>query len=86
MSVYVDSARNKFGRMQMCHMMADSLEELHAMAEAIGLKREWFQNKGTPHYDVCQAKRAKAIELGAVVVDNRKIVELIQYWRARGNK
>ena len=53
--------------MIMSHMFADDLEELHTLAQAIGLKREWFQtNSSVPHYDVCQTKRALAIEQGAI--------------------
>lgn len=68
MSVYVDDYRGKFGRMTMCHMMADTLTELHAMAQRIGMKREWFQDNGhgAPHYDVCLSRRKWAIELGAI--------------------
>jgi len=79
--VYVDGVKNAYGRMKMCHMMADSLSELHAMASAIGLKREWFQEGSTPHYDICQAKRRLAILHGAVEADRAKVVELIRHWR-----
>lgn len=47
-----------------CHMATDGpLEELHAMAERIGLKRAWFQNDyGThPHYDLVPSKRTLAL-------------------------
>ena len=77
MSVYVDKARNVFGRMVMCHMIADTLDELHAMAERIGMRREWFQAAppaSFPHYDVSQTKRALAVKHGAIEVDARELV------------
>jgi hypothetical protein len=86
MSVYVDTVRLKFGRMKMCHMLADDLDELHTMADALGLKREWFQGVGTPHYDICQSKRAKAIEIGAIEASREKVVEIIRTWRERRGK
>jgi len=81
MSVYVDNGQYQFGLMKMSHMFADSLEELHAMAHKIGLKREWFQEGSTPHYDISQSKRAEAIKHGALEADRKKVVELIRYWR-----
>jgi hypothetical protein len=78
MSVYVDKARNRYGRMFMSHMIADTVEELHAMAVMVGLKRSWFQVHSSPHYDLCQEKRALAIRLGAFEVDRRQLVDLIR--------
>lgn len=72
MAVYVDGERNDFGRMVMCHMWADTVAELHAMADKIGMKREWFQPLSFPHYDVSLSRRALAVELGAVQVDRRE--------------
>lgn len=77
MSVYVDEAIYPYGRMKMCHMVADSITELHAMADKIGIKRRWFQSQARhPHYDICKAKRQLAIEHGAQAVDTRKVIEV----------
>lgn len=81
MAVYVDKARNPYRRMIMSHMLADSLEELHAMAQRLGLRPGWFQPASTPHYDICQEKRAAAIALGAVEIERDRVVELIRKWR-----
>jgi hypothetical protein len=54
-----------------CHMTADNLDELHRMAERIGLKREWFQPHPRvqfAHYDLTPGKRAQAIRWGAMQV------------------
>jgi hypothetical protein len=63
--VYVDNMRAKFGRMIMCHMIADDEVELHAMADRIGVARRWHQGD---HYDICLAKRALAVKCGAVEI------------------
>nr|WP_308006512.1 DUF4031 domain-containing protein [Xanthomonas albilineans] len=71
MTVYVDNMRAKFGQMVMCHMLADSREELDAMAERIGVARRWIQHQGTvkEHYDIALSARAKAVKFGAVEID-----------------
>jgi hypothetical protein len=76
-TVYVDDQRARYGRMIMCHMVADSLVELHAMADALGLARRWFQcppRVRLPHYDVSLAFRARAVSLGAVEISRRDAV------------
>lgn len=53
-----------------CHMWSENVEALHRMAKAIGMRREWFQNKpGFPHYDLVPSRRAHALRLGAVERD-----------------
>jgi hypothetical protein len=48
------------------------LSELHAMAQRLGLKRAWFQDKpGTPHYDLTPTKRTQAIKLGAQATSSK---------------
>jgi hypothetical protein len=68
--VYVDNMRAPFRRMIMCHMIADTSEELHAMADAIGVARRWYQGD---HYDICLAKRAIAVAKGAKEISQREL-------------
>lgn len=70
MSVYVDDMRAEFGRMKMCHMVADSSAELLAMVDAIGVARKWIQYPGSfkEHFDIALSKKALAIQHGAIPV------------------
>lgn len=86
MSVYIDNARNPFGRMIMAHMIADTELELHAMACRIGMKRAWFQcppKASFPHYDVSLTRRRLALEYGAVEVDRRGLYQAMKRIRAK---
>ena len=84
MSVYVDNFQAKYGRMIMSHMMADSLGELHDMADKIGIRRKWFQNnKRFPHYDICQSKKNSAIKFGAKEIT---AIELVKKFRNNPSK
>lgn len=84
MAVYVDdmheTAMGRFGRMKMSHMIADSREELLAMADRIGVRRKWIQKKGTPgeHFDISKSKRALAVQYGAREVTMFELVRIIQ--------
>ncbi len=86
MSVYVDRSENPFYGMLMCHMMADTLRELHEMADRIGMRREWYQPKSTPHYDLCETRRKIAILHGAIEIDRQRTVEIIREWRKRSER
>jgi hypothetical protein len=82
--VYVDDMKAPFGRMIMCHLLADTDAELHAMAAKIGVARKWHQKAGTPHshYDICLSKRALAVKLGAVEIGRVGVAEIIRTKRA----
>jgi hypothetical protein len=57
---------------------ADTLEELHAFAARLGLRREWFQVRSTPHYDLTSGRAASATKLGAVTLDRRTFVRRLR--------
>jgi hypothetical protein len=83
MPVYVDNARLGWRGKLWCHLVADSLEELHVFACRLGLKREWFQSSARyPHYDVTVALRAKALALGAQTGDKATIVACAKHLRS----
>ncbi len=78
MTVYVDDVRHPFGRMIMCHLWADSLDELLTFADRLSLKRAWLQQPPEAswvHFDVSLGVKAKAIALGAVLTDKYGPVE-----------
>ena len=82
MTVYVDDMRAKFGRMVMCHMVGDTLDELHAMADRIGIARKWFQaDTSWPHYDIALSKRALAVKAGAVELTWSELAMMVWHWR-----
>lgn len=80
MTVFVDTMRAPFGRMIMCHMIADTKEELLQMADQIGVQRKWIQYEGTykEHFDISLGKRALAIKAGAVEITWRELANKIR--------
>lgn len=73
MTVYVDDMRASFGRMIMCHMVADTEEELHQMADRVGVARKWYQKN---HYDITLSKRRIAIAYGAKEITLRELARI----------
>jgi hypothetical protein len=80
MSVYVDEVRHAFGSMVMCHMWADSLDELLARADRIGVQRRWLQQPPKAswvHFDIALSKKSLALAAGAILTDKYGPVEHI---------
>ena len=88
MSVYVDplfehGGSRSFRWKKSCHMYADRIDELHAMALLIGMKRAWFQDHPKlPHYDLVESRRKLAIALGVIEHSRR---EAVDFWRSLNN-
>ncbi|MFI8616522.1 DUF4031 domain-containing protein [Acidovorax sp. NPDC077693] len=79
MAVYVDdmylSPAGQMGRMKMSHMLADTDEELHSMADKIGVARRWWQSPektSGSHYDIAMGKRTQALAAGAIAITWRQ--------------
>lgn len=75
MTVYVDNARVRTGRRQypVCHMAADTLEELHlfvAVAQVVGYFND---DPEQPHFEVNDWQRRYAIQCGAVEVQTGEL-------------
>lgn len=87
MAVYVDDMNAKYGRMVMCHMLADTDDELHQMANKIGVARKWWQSpeiSSGSHYDICLSKRALAISFGAIEITWRQAGAMNRHRRLTG--
>ena len=78
MAVYVDPIREHppfhDGWTLWCHMIADSEEELHAMAAEIGMRRDWYQGD---HYDLRPDGRTRALALGAIEMPTRDMARRV---------
>lgn len=87
MSVYVDDMEAPYRGMKMCHMLADTEEELHAMAARIGMARKWHQKAGTArsHYDICLSKKALARAAGAIPITYRQAGAMTARRQATGS-
>lgn len=79
MTVYVDTLPDNasWGKWRAgAHMLGTDIDELHAFAARLGLRRSWFQGSSTyPHYDLTASKRAQAVGDGAVEIEAGEIPE-----------
>lgn len=78
--IYVDEAIYPFRNRMWCHLFTDGdVERLHLFAQAIGLKRAWFQDRpGFPHYDLSPSRRMMAVRNGAQQVTEKQMVAIVQ--------
>ena len=72
MTVLVDEPIWPFRDRLWCHLVSDtSYDELHALAQQLGIPRRAFQGD---HYDVPAEMRDDAITLGAMPVTGRELI------------
>jgi Protein of unknown function (DUF4031) len=79
MPVYVGKAIYGYGRMIMCHLWANSEDELLQMIDIIGVNKKWIQKPPKAswlHFDICKSKRTLTI----------KNIELVERLRDREKK
>lgn len=86
-AVYVDGVQEYADRgyrfTHFCHLLADTEDELHAMADALGMPRRIYQpHPYRWHYDLPAHLRPAALELGAVEVSRQEVVALLRARRA----
>jgi Protein of unknown function (DUF4031) len=72
MAILVDTPIWPFRGRLWCHLVSDtSYDELHDMAQALGIPRRGFQGD---HYDLPEEMRDAAIGLGAQPVTGRDLI------------
>lgn len=83
MACYVDTVRSypdaglRFT--DFCHLLADTREELHAIADTLGIPRRFFQDHPWRwHHDLPAHLRPRAIELGARELTLREVGLLLR--------
>ncbi|WP_448205451.1 DUF4031 domain-containing protein [Azospirillum sp. sgz302134] len=86
MTVYVDDWKAPHRGMRMCHLVADSTDELLRMVDRISVARRWIQHPGTAeeHFDVALSKRELAIAAGAVPITWRQYGGMVNRRRQTG--
>ena len=52
-------------------------------ALSMGLRREWFQPKSTPHFDLTADTRTRAVTMGAIELDRRGLIRKVREIRAK---
>lgn len=87
MTSYVDAVRSYpdagLRHTEFCHLLADTVAELHTMADALGMPRRFFQDHPWRwHYDLPVTLRAHAVALGAVEVTMHDVGSILRRRRA----
>ena len=87
MACYVDTVRHYpdagLRYTDYCHLLADTVPELHALAAELGLPRQIYQDHPWRwHYDLPAHLRPRALELGAESVEMHDVGALLKARRA----
>jgi hypothetical protein len=80
---YVDTVRDYPGaglrHTRFCHLLADTRDELQAMADALGIPRQFFQDHPWRwHHDLPEHLRPRAVELGAREIELHEVGALLK--------
>ncbi|MFY0656205.1 MAG: DUF4031 domain-containing protein [Neptunomonas phycophila] len=54
-----------------------SIENLHKMADDLGIKRCWFHSSKHPHYDIPK-KRIKEIQARCILISPKELLNIIK--------
>jgi len=87
MACYVDTVRAYPGAglryTEFCHLLADTRDELHTLADQLGIPRRFFQDHPWRwHHDLPAPLRERAIALGAREVTLHEVGALLRRRRA----
>lgn len=75
MAVYVDNVRVPHMGKLWCHMVADTLDELHLFARRLEIPRRGFHYQASyPHYDITVELRTTALQMGALAGSRKDII------------
>lgn len=75
--IYIDALFSYGPRGEWAHLATDGdPDELHAFAQALGLRRSWYQaHPLCPHYNVRGERlHTQAVQAGAVLVSTRDLL------------
>ena len=76
--VYVDDGSIDFHGVRVCWMMADTEDELHAMAARLHVKHKVFANDRTRYYEITERDASRAMMLGAVLVERTVLLDIVR--------
>ena len=76
--VYVDEGSIDFYGVRVCWMMADTEDDLHAMAARLRVKHKVFAKDRTRYYEILERDASRAMMLGAVRVDRLDLLDLVR--------
>lgn len=79
MTIYIDDLTEWKPGKPSAHLGTNGdIEELHDFAARLGLRRDWFQDKDYPHYDIMgHGKYQAAIKAGAKQVSGKEWITLV---------
>lgn len=64
-----------------CHMVADTIKELHEFAGRMIISKSYYQNKrgkNQPHYDIRNWKAEECLAFGAVRVKRKELFQFLK--------